>query len=271
MPRLFTALEIPARIIDALSSLRGGLTGARWIDDENFHITLRFFGDVEDHVAGEIASQLRQVRRPDFELSLDGLGMFGNRRPRAIWARVTSVPALRELYSDLERRMQLIGLEAVRRKYTPHVTLARLRDTTPSDVATYLALRDGFGTPSFPVGRFSIDEDRNYARGRVEALEELMTSLLTGDDRRKAMADLPLWRDVTGRDAMARTFKFKDFNAAFGFMTRVAMIAETMDHHPEWSNVYNRVEVVLATHSAGGVTQKDIALAGAMEKIAGSI
>jgi 4a-hydroxytetrahydrobiopterin dehydratase len=103
---------------------------------------------------------------------------------------------------------------------------------------------------------------------RAEALEELMTSLLTGDDRRKAVADLPGWRDVTGRDAISRTYKFGSFNAAFGFMTRVAMIAETMDHHPEWSNVYNRVEVLLATHSAGGVTQKDIALAKAMDRVA---
>lgn len=172
MPRLFTALEIPAEIIVALSSLRGGLAGARWIDDENFHITLRFFGDVEDHVAGEIAGQLRQIRRPDFELSLDGLGMFGNRRPHAVWARVTSAPALRELYSDLERRMQQIGLEAERRKFTPHVTLARLRGTTPPDVATYLALRDGFCTSSFPVGRFVLLSARASRGGGPYVVED---------------------------------------------------------------------------------------------------
>jgi 4a-hydroxytetrahydrobiopterin dehydratase len=83
--------------------------------------------------------------------------------------------------------------------------------------------------------------------------------------RRAAMADLPEWRDVEGRDAIFREFRFKDFNAAFGFMTRVALLADKMDHHPEWFNVYNKVDVTLATHDAGGVTQNDIAMAKAME------
>lgn len=83
-----------------------------------------------------------------------------------------------------------------------------------------------------------------------------------------ALGELPEWREVEGRDAIARTFKFRDFNAAFGFMTRVALLAERMDHHPEWFNVYNRVEVTLATHDAGGVTEKDIAMAKAMEAYA---
>ena len=76
------------------------------------------------------------------------------------------------------------------------------------------------------------------------------------------------WTKVEGRDAIHKSFKFKDFSAAFGFMTRVALEAEKMDHHPEWFNVYNRVEVTLATHSAGGVTEKDIKLAQAMNRLA---
>jgi len=76
------------------------------------------------------------------------------------------------------------------------------------------------------------------------------------------------WRRVQGRDAITKSFKFKDFGAAFGFMTQVALIAEKMDHHPEWSNVYNRVDVVLTTHSAGGVTEKDLTLAAAMDQLA---
>ena len=82
------------------------------------------------------------------------------------------------------------------------------------------------------------------------------------------MAKLPGWRDVAGRDAIAKTFVFADFNAAFGFMSRVAMLAEKLDHHPEWSNVYKTVEVTLATHSAGGVTELDIKMAEAMEAYA---
>ena len=91
---------------------------------------------------------------------------------------------------------------------------------------------------------------------------------LEGDARKRALAKLTGWHDVAGRDAIARTFVFKDFKQAFGFMTRVALVAEKMDHHPEWSNVYKTVEVTLSTHDAGGVTDKDVALAQAMDKFA---
>jgi 4a-hydroxytetrahydrobiopterin dehydratase len=87
--------------------------------------------------------------------------------------------------------------------------------------------------------------------------------------RMAALKGLPEWRDVDGRDAIVRAFRFKDFNDAFAFMTRVALLAEKMDHHPEWFNIYNRVEVVLATHDAGGVTEKDITMAKAMDAYAG--
>jgi len=86
---------------------------------------------------------------------------------------------------------------------------------------------------------------------------------------RAAMAQrLPDWKMAVGRDAIARTFKFKDFNAAFGFMTRAALVAEQMNHHPEWFNVWNRVEVTLSTHDAGGLTERDLKLAEAMDRIA---
>ena len=84
-----------------------------------------------------------------------------------------------------------------------------------------------------------------------------------------ALASLPDWRAAEGRDALTRTFRFADFNAAFGFMTRVALIAEKLDHHPEWSNVYGRVEVLLTTHDAGGVTALDLRLAQFMDEVAG--
>lgn len=92
---------------------------------------------------------------------------------------------------------------------------------------------------------------------------------LTTDARRAALAKLSGWSEVSGRDAIARKFTFKDFNQAFGFMTRAALVAEKMDHHPEWFNVYKTVEVTLSTHDAGGVTALDIELATAMDKIAG--
>lgn len=93
--------------------------------------------------------------------------------------------------------------------------------------------------------------------------------LLTPAERDQLATSLPGWRMVEGRDAIARSFRFKDFGAAWGFMSRVALAAEKADHHPEWSNVYNRVEVVLSTHDAGGVTEKDVALARAMDGYSG--
>jgi 4a-hydroxytetrahydrobiopterin dehydratase len=95
-----------------------------------------------------------------------------------------------------------------------------------------------------------------------------MAEKLTDGARKTALAKLNGWSEVKGRDAISRKFTFKDFNEAFGFMARAALVAEKLDHHPEWFNVYNKVEVTLATHDAGGVTERDIALAGAMDRLA---
>jgi 4a-hydroxytetrahydrobiopterin dehydratase len=95
-----------------------------------------------------------------------------------------------------------------------------------------------------------------------------MAEKLTGSARTAALAKLSGWSDVKGRDAITKQFTFGDFNEAFGFMARAALIAEKLDHHPEWFNVYNKVEVTLATHDAGGVTERDIKLAQAMNRLA---
>ena len=95
-----------------------------------------------------------------------------------------------------------------------------------------------------------------------------MAERLSAEARKSALKGLPGWADAPGRDAIARTFTFKDFNEAFGFMARAALVAEQSDHHPEWRNVYKTVEVVLSTHDAGGVTALDIELAKAMDAIA---
>jgi len=95
-----------------------------------------------------------------------------------------------------------------------------------------------------------------------------MSEKLDGQARAQALARLDGWAEADGRDAITRTFRFRDFGAAFAFMTRAALMAEKMNHHPEWFNVYNRVEVTLTTHDAGGVTEKDITLAAAMDAFA---
>jgi 4a-hydroxytetrahydrobiopterin dehydratase len=96
-----------------------------------------------------------------------------------------------------------------------------------------------------------------------------MAQKLSADARKATLAKLSGWSEVAGRDAIARKFVFKDFNQAFGFMTRAALAAEKMDHHPEWFNVYKTVEVTLSTHDAGGVTDLDVKLAEIMDKLAG--
>ena len=95
-----------------------------------------------------------------------------------------------------------------------------------------------------------------------------MAQKLSGEARAAALAKLSGWSEIKDRDAIMKRFQFKDFNEAFGFMTRAALVAEKLDHHPEWFNVYNKVDVTLSTHDAGGLTDLDIRLAEAMEKLA---
>lgn len=96
-----------------------------------------------------------------------------------------------------------------------------------------------------------------------------MAQKIGAAQRDAALAELTGWKMVDGRDALTRSLKFADFSAAFGFMTRVALAAEKLDHHPEWSNVWNRIEITLSTHDAGGLTQRDIDLAKIIDKLAG--
>jgi RNA 2',3'-cyclic 3'-phosphodiesterase len=165
MPRLFTALEVPADIGLALATLRGGLPGARWVDPENYHMTLRFIGDVDDALAREIAYLLDQVKRRGFELRFDGLSSFGGRKPRAVIAAATPVASLIELQAEHERLLQRVGLLPEGRKFTPHVTLARLRDSTSRQVAEYLAERGPFRSAPFQVGRFVLYSSRSSTGG----------------------------------------------------------------------------------------------------------
>ena len=95
-----------------------------------------------------------------------------------------------------------------------------------------------------------------------------MAAKLTGEARGKLLAELQGWRVADGRDAIVKSFKFKDFNQAFAFMTRVALMAEKMDHHPEWSNVYNKVDILLASHDVGGLSERDIRLAKFIDQVA---
>ena len=171
MPRLFTGLEIPRHVAESLAMMRGGLPGARWIDPENYHVTLRFIGDVDDVIAHEVASLLGRVRRPAFELRVEDLKSFGGRKPRAIVATLAAAPAVMELQAENERLMQRVGLEPEARKFIPHVTLARLRESSSRQVAEYLSLRAPFRSPIFSVSRFVLFSSRNSVGGGPYVIE----------------------------------------------------------------------------------------------------
>jgi 2'-5' RNA ligase len=171
MPRIFTALEIPPEIGQSLAMLRGGLPGARWVEPENYHLTLRFIGDVDGAVARDVASMLGSVSRPQFNLRLDGLSSFGGRKPRAVVAAVEASPPLLDLQSEHERLLQRIGLEPEGRKYTPHVTLARLRDTSSRQVADYLAVRQPYRSITFRASRFVLFSSRASVGGGPYVVE----------------------------------------------------------------------------------------------------
>src|SRR3974390_2753725 len=165
MPRLFTGLEIPAEIAQTLSSLRGGLPGARWIDPENYHVTLRFIGDIDGTAANEIASMLFRVNRKPFEVAVQGLSTFGGKKPRAVVANIAPSRPLIELQAELERMMQRIGLDPEGRKFTPHVTLARLRDASTRAVADFLSTRQPFRSIPFRISRFVLYSSRASVGG----------------------------------------------------------------------------------------------------------
>jgi 2'-5' RNA ligase len=172
MPRLFTGLEVPEDLGLSLSFLRGGLVGAKWIDPENYHVTLRFVGDVGEGIAVELAREFARVRRGRFEVKIDGVTVFGGRSPHSLVARVAPSQALIDLHGEHERICQRLGLPAEPRKFTPHVTIARCKAASNEGVAQWLALRGGFSGVSFPAERFVLFSSRASRGGGPYVVEE---------------------------------------------------------------------------------------------------
>src|SRR5579863_6901390 len=190
MPRLFTGLEIPRHVGESLAIMRGGLPGARWIDPENYHLTLRFIGDIDDALARDIASLLGRVQRRSFEMRLVGLTSFGGRKPRAVVAVATPSSPLIELQAEQERLLQRLGLEPEGRKFTPHVTLARLRDSSSRQVADYLAARGHYRSAPFDVPRFVLFSSRASVGGGPYIVEEAYPLSRQNADGREARITL---------------------------------------------------------------------------------
>jgi 2'-5' RNA ligase len=169
---LFTGIEIPDTAREALSGMRGGLPGARWIDAENYHLTLRFIGDIDGRTAAEIAGLLSRIHRHGFAITVDGLSAFGTKRPHSIIATIAPSRDLTELQADQERMMQRLGLPPDPRKFSPHVTLARIKGIGSAAVARYFAEH---GTPLVPpikVDRFVLFSARESVGGGPYVVEE---------------------------------------------------------------------------------------------------
>jgi 2'-5' RNA ligase len=173
MPRIFTGLEVPETMADDLSKLRGGLMSARWIDPEDYHLTLRFIGDVDERTANEIADLLYVVKKRSIEVTLTGLGAFGGDRPRSLYVAVKLTQPLVELQAEHERIMRRVGLAPETRKFVPHITLARLgREATARSVADWLALRGLFLSRTFIVPSFELFSSKESVGGGPYLIEE---------------------------------------------------------------------------------------------------
>jgi 2'-5' RNA ligase len=171
MIRLFTAIELPESVRTRLTLLQGGVPGARWSPVENLHLTLRFIGEVNEATANDIDDVLSAIRSPAFDLTLRGTGEFGGRDPHALWIGVAPNEALTRLAAKIESALQRMGLEAETRKYTPHVTLARLRDAPIAKVREFLGAHGPFDSGPFPVRRFALYSSHPSSNGSLYRVE----------------------------------------------------------------------------------------------------
>jgi 2'-5' RNA ligase len=173
LPRLFTGIEVPADVGFRLSLKRGGLQGARWIDPENYHITLRFIGDVDHQTANEVTDALdRLVDSEAFPVRLSQLGSFGGDKPRALFAAAEMNVAMQRLQAAQERVLQMLGLDPDGRKFVPHVTLARLRGCSALELAQFMAFAGRFEPLEFPVGRFVLFSSKDSVGGGPYLVEQ---------------------------------------------------------------------------------------------------
>ena len=156
MYRLFAALPVPPDITARLEPLQTGLIGASWRPPINFHITLRFFGDVSPSLARDLDLELAEIAADEIEIELTGIGWFGTRQPSAVWAGVAECGALRELSACCERSARRLGLPPDKRPFTPHITLAYLHGTSPEDVHGWAEARQSFTAGPFMARSFHL-------------------------------------------------------------------------------------------------------------------
>ncbi len=172
MPRLFTGIELPLEQRDELRRLRHPLPGAKWVEPENLHMTLRFAGDIDNTKAAELVDRLAGISVDAFEMRLTGLGTFGGNEPRSIWAGVEAGPELDALARANERAARLAGLPPEARTFKPHVTIARLKYASADVIARFLQRIGAFRSQPFLVGRFVLFSARPKVGGGPYVVEE---------------------------------------------------------------------------------------------------
>ncbi len=182
MPRLFTGLEIPESVASQLQLLRGGIPGARWIEPEDYHITLRFIGDIDEATAAHIRELLDEVHLPAFELKVSGLNWFGGARPHSVHARIEPVPGLIALQQAHERICQRAGLKPEPRRFVPHITLARCKGAPLEAVRDYVSAHGLFSATPFPVRRFAMFSARPSRGGGPYVVEQAWPLMELDDD-----------------------------------------------------------------------------------------
>lgn len=179
MTRLFVAVPLPPSLRMSLSQLRSGIPGARWVEPEMLHLTLRFIGEVDGAAEEDVHVALADIEAEPFEVTLAGVGQFGDKKPHTLWAGVKAGEKLVRLVSKIEQALQRAGFPPETRRYTPHVTLARLRDVKPARVASFLTAHGLFQATPFLVTQFTLFSSflsRNGALYRAEADFPLGTS-----------------------------------------------------------------------------------------------
>jgi RNA 2',3'-cyclic 3'-phosphodiesterase len=173
MPRLFAGLEIPDPVSDHLSGLRSGLRKARWIEPPDYHVTLRFFGDIDKELAGEITDQFASIRHPPLTLAIDGLDVFGGNKPRTLFARVAPNAGLNALQYTIEQKARRAGCDPETRQFRPHITIARIKGVSKEKVAAWLQNFGDFSSEPFAVDRFALFSARPSRGGGPYLVEQI--------------------------------------------------------------------------------------------------
>ncbi len=172
MPRLFVAIDFPEAIHRRLAALCSGLAGARWLPIEQFHLTLRFIGEVGGGTFADIADGLSEVACQPFTLRLRGVGHFPPRgQPRVLWVGVEAGGGLTRLHGQIELRLRSLGLDPEGRRFAPHITLARLKGTRLDRLRDYLAFHDGFATETIPITCFRLYSSILGAKAAIHRIE----------------------------------------------------------------------------------------------------